>query len=82
MPRRRRAPTYSWWPLYLSVALGVLLVAHLWTPLLKLPSWGYSLLLISFWTSVGAFVVGDLLRFLGWWFWRRHSHRPARRPPP
>ncbi len=75
MPRRHRAPTYSWWPLYLVLGLGALTALHLWTPLVDLPGWGYSLLLICFWMSVAAFVIGDFMRFLLWWFWKRHNRR-------
>lgn len=66
----RRPPTISWWPLWLVVGTGL----PLWLTsngLLAVPAWARALLLMLFATAVAAFIVGDIFRFVWWWFFTR-----------
>lgn len=66
----RRPPRISWWPLWLVMGTGV----PLWlasSGLLAVPAWARALLVMLFATAVAAFVVGDIFRFVWWWFFTR-----------
>lgn len=66
----RRPPRISWWPLWLVVGTGV----PLWlisNGLVAVPAWARALLVMLFATAVAAFVVGDIFRFVWWWFFTR-----------
>lgn len=65
-------PPESWWPLVVVVLFGAPLAADAWG-WVRLEDWVHSGLVILFAASVAAFLLGDVFRFLLWWFFRRHE---------
>lgn len=71
-PARRRAVVRAWWPLGLAVALGTVLLLDRWG-VLPLAEALEVLVRIVFVMAVAAWLLGDFLRFLVWWFWTREQ---------
>ncbi len=69
---RRRARARAWWPLGLVLVLGAVLVLGHWG-VLGMAEWVEVLVRIVFVMAVAAWIIGDFLRLLVWWFWTRQQ---------
>lgn len=63
---------WSWWPVGLSVVLGLLLLAQD-RDVVALSAAQATLVRIVFVTSVAGAILATFLRFVIWWFWTRRQ---------
>lgn len=72
-PRPRAlSAVQAWWPAALSVTLGVVLLLQRWHWIALAPALA-ALFRIVFVTAVAAWIIGDVMRFIVWWFWTRQQ---------
>ncbi len=62
----------AWWPAALSVVLGVVLLLQRRDLITMAPAL-HALFQIMFVMAVAAWIIGDLMRFIVWWFWTRQQ---------